>query len=95
MLTSLVLLALSSASAAQVSTGGSFAITRSTVDNGGSPSAGGAFVLQGTVAQPESAPEPALGGDFAVAGGFWTRGPLEPPSDGLFNDRFEALDPRQ
>ncbi|MFI4898570.1 MAG: GC-type dockerin domain-anchored protein [Phycisphaerales bacterium JB059] len=48
-----------------------YEIVSSTVDAGGGVSSGGAFVLHGTIGQPEAG-EVLLGGSFALAGGFWS-----------------------
>jgi len=45
----------------------------STVDGGGGTSSGGAFVVSGTIGQPDAGPGPAgmMAGTFRLAGGFW------------------------
>jgi len=58
--------ALCSASAA----GQPFAVESYTIDSGGGISAGGSFVLHGTIGQHDAGPESASGG-LAVRGGFW------------------------
>lgn len=51
--------------------GGSFAITRYTIDGGGGVSSGGGFTVRGTIGQPDASIVPATGGGFALSGGFW------------------------
>lgn len=66
--------------------GGSFSITRHSVDAGGARSSGGGFVLVGTIGQPDAA---ALqGGGFSVQGGFHRRA-TGAPADALFANGFE------
>lgn len=65
------LIALSAAAYAQ--SGGGFEITKSTIDGGGGLSAGGDFVLTGTIGQPEAGTQTASGNEFALAGGFWAQ----------------------
>ena len=49
-----------------------------TVDGGGGGSTGGAYSLQGSLGQPDAG---ALsGGDYALAGGFWSEIASAPPS---------------
>ena len=66
-----VLLAASAAVHGQ--SGGGFEITKSTIDGGGGLSAGGDFVLTGTIGQPEAGAQTASGNEFALAGGFWAQ----------------------
>jgi len=50
-----------------------------TVDGGGGASAGGAYVLCGTIGQPDAGE--SSGGDYSISGGFWAvtvAGPTEP-----------------
>lgn len=47
-----------------------FVISGQTINGGGGTSAGGTFVLTGTLAQPDAAPE-SVGDDFALVSGFW------------------------
>jgi hypothetical protein len=46
-----------------------FSLSWWTVDNGGGTSAGGAYVLQGTIGQPD--PGCLSGAGFTLDGGFW------------------------
>jgi len=48
-----------------------FDVTKARIASGGGQSAGGQFVVTGTIAQPLVSEEPT-GGSFGVAGGFWT-----------------------
>jgi hypothetical protein len=50
---------------------GQFAITSSTIDCGGGSSSGGAFVVTGTIGQPDAGPA-LTGGAFTLSGGFCT-----------------------
>lgn len=47
-----------------------FSIPWHTIDNGGGSSAGGSFVLTGTIGQHD-AHTPMAGGGFTLIGGFW------------------------
>jgi hypothetical protein len=55
-------------------TGGGFDLTWNTWDGGGTASAGGAFVVTGTIGQPDAGHMHGAG--MVLAGGFW--GLLEP-----------------
>ena len=46
-----------------------YQITWSTIDGGGGRSTGGAYVLEGTIGQPDAGL--MSGGNFVLAGGFW------------------------
>ena len=50
-------------------TGGTYNLTWSTIAGGGGRSAGGAYVLEGTIGQPDAGL--MSGGDYVLAGGFW------------------------
>ena len=50
-------------------TGGDYDLSWSTIDGGGGTSSGGAFILSGTIGQPDAGA--MAGGDFALMGGFW------------------------
>ena len=65
------------------SSGGSFEITRSTVDPAAVALSGGAFALTATVGQPATAPVSA--GSFELIGGFNAVG----PGDVIFSNGFE------
>lgn len=47
-----------------------FAIDWFTIDGGGGSSAGGPYVLAGTIGQPDAG-GPMVGGNFTLTGGFW------------------------
>ncbi|MBI5652527.1 MAG: hypothetical protein HZC40_19075 [Chloroflexi bacterium] len=47
----------------------SYAMDWWTVDGGGGQSAGGAYVLTGTIGQPDAGS--ASGGNYVLGGGFW------------------------
>jgi predicted outer membrane repeat protein len=69
--------------------GGDFVISNSTIDNGGGVSAGGNFMLTGTIGQPDANAQFSSGDNYQLAGGFWTR---LPDADLIFNDSFESED---
>ena len=71
------------------SSGGSYAITKSTIDGGGGMSVGGQYSLTGTVGQPDANPQSAFGGSYAAAGGFWANA-LSSISDLMFKNGFES-----
>ena len=71
------------------SSGGSYAITKSTIDNGGGASSGGPYSLTGTVGQPDASLQVASGGQYAAAGGFWANA-LSSISDLMFKNGFES-----
>lgn len=54
--------------------GGPYQLTRSTIDGGGGTSSGGAYILSGTIGQPDAAY--SAGGQYEILGGFWPSGPL-------------------
>jgi hypothetical protein len=66
LLASAILFAAADASA---QSGGSFDLSWSTIDGGGTLSSGGAFEVYGTVGQPDASV--LSGGAFEVTGGFW------------------------
>ncbi len=80
--------------------GGDYAIAWSTLDAGGGASAGGAYTLRGTIAQPDAA-TPAVADTLAIAPGFWPGVPFlfgcnpadtAPPFGELdFSDVFDFL----
>ena len=62
---------------AEAQSGGPFALTWWTADDGGGTTGSGGYALHGTAGQPE--PGPGLtGGGFALAGSFWPGGPAAP-----------------
>ena len=67
------------------SSGGSYTITKSTIDGGGGLSAGGAYILNGTVGQPDASLQVHTGGPYQLRGGFWSR-----VTDLIFKDSFET-----
>ncbi len=68
--------------------GGVFVVADQTIAGGGGRASGGAFVLDGTIGQPDAAGS-MTGGPFALAGGFWP-GLAVPSPDGVFADGFES-----
>lgn len=61
-------------------------LVQGTVDGGGGRSAGGAFVLDGSIGQPEA--PLAEGGPWRLRGGFWFPASAG-ADDALFLDGFE------
>ena len=53
--------------------GGDYAITSSTIDNGGGTSSGGDYTLSGTIGQWDVAP--VSGGSYSLTSGFWQSAP--------------------
>ncbi|UCG47965.1 MAG: hypothetical protein JSU94_21105 [Phycisphaerales bacterium] len=53
---------------------GRYTIDWYTIDGGGGTSAGGPYVLTGTIGQPDAAY--SSGGDYEMLAGFWPGGPL-------------------
>ncbi len=53
---------------------GDYQIVWSTIDGGGGQSAGGQYVLTGTIGQPDA--EYSEGGNYELLGGFWPGGPM-------------------
>ena len=54
--------------------GGDYTLTWSTIDGGGGVSAGGTYIIRGTIGQPDAAY--SEGGDYELLGGFWPGQPL-------------------
>lgn len=79
------LLSLLSTLALAQPSGGSYTITKSTIDNGGGLSAGGAYTLTGTVGQPDASLQALSGGQYKLTGGFWSAF-----TDLIFKDSFES-----
>lgn len=77
---------LSTALVAGPPAGDDFVISNSTIDNGGGLSTGGGFTLTGTIGQPDANAQLSSGGNFQLAGGFWTR---LFKTDVIFKDGFE------
>jgi hypothetical protein len=66
--------------------GGTFAITKSTIDSGAGASAAAPYGVRYTAGQPDAGF--ASGGSFAVRGGFWGSR-SNPPTDAIFAHGFE------
>jgi hypothetical protein len=64
------------------------ALTRAVVAGGGSRSAGGSFVLVGTLGQPAAGLQ--AGGAFRLSGGFHVEGNASVPAAAIFGDGFEG-----
>ncbi len=82
-------LLMSALSVGLAQSGGTYDITRSTLDGGGGRSTGGSFAVSGTTGQPDAGLVMS-GGSFNLSGGFW---PAPAPSqlpDALFQDGFES-----
>jgi len=65
-----LLVALLLPAAALAQSGGGYDLSWSTIDGGGGVSAGGSYVVMGTVGQPDAAPAMSSA-DFRLTGGFW------------------------
>lgn len=78
------LLSLLSTLALAQSSGGSYTIVKSTIDNGGGRSAGGGYTLTGTVGQADASLQGLAGGQYQLTGGFWSK-----VMDLIFKDSFE------
>ena len=52
---------------------GDYKIAWSTIDGGGGTSAGGQYIVTGTIGQPDAAS--SAGGQYELLGGFWPGGP--------------------
>ncbi len=65
--------------------GGSFEITKSVIAGGGGNSAGGSFIIDGTIGQ-SAAGTTSVGGGFELTGGFWG-GAAAPVSDVVVSGR--------
>lgn len=71
-------------------------IAWSTIDCGGGSTSGGAFSVEGTIAQHDATPA-LTGGTFTLTGGFWSDFTFAPPCFADFNqdgniDFFDYLD---
>lgn len=67
-----------------------YTVHRWTVDGGGGRWSGGAYIVTGTIAQPDSDPlQPSMGGGYAITGGFWPGIVRTAPTTMLFADGFE------
>ncbi|MDJ0656505.1 MAG: hypothetical protein QNJ40_20260 [Xanthomonadales bacterium] len=86
-----LVLTLGSSPAGSQSSGGSYDLTQSTIDNGGGTSTGGSFTLTGTIGQPDASLQTAAGGQFQLTGGFWANGEILPVDEVIFFDSFEGL----
>jgi hypothetical protein len=68
------------------SSGGDFEMTKSTIDCGGGFADADAYSLDATIGQPDASAQPSVGGEFALAGGFWAAAALD---EVIFQDGFE------
>ena len=69
-----VLLLMPTSESALAHSGGDYEISWYTIDGGGGTSTGGAYVLTGTIGQPDA--DWCSGGSYELLGGFWPGGPL-------------------
>jgi len=60
--------------------GGPYDLSWFTVDGGGGTSSGGGYALSGTAGQPDAGVV-LTGGDYILAGGFWSSGALPPEEE--------------
>lgn len=56
-----------------------YAIDWFTIDGGGGTSTGGVYSLSGTIGQPDANPLPMTGGNYSLAGGFWSLFAVQTP----------------
>lgn len=70
--------------------GGSYAITSSTIDGGGGTSIGGQYALTGSIGQPDASPQVLAGGQYQLVGGFWAGLAGQVLLDLIFEDGFET-----
>jgi hypothetical protein len=78
-----LLLSLASHSSAQ-----NFAIDWFTIDGGGGTNTGGVYSLSGTIGQPDANAPPMTGGNFSLAGGFWSLFAVQMPGAPLLTIRL-------
>jgi len=69
-----LVLMLTSSMPIEAQSGGSNDLSWRTIDGGGGTSSGGAYILRGTIGQPDAAY--SAGGPYELLGGFWPGGPL-------------------
>ena len=72
----LVVILPATVSVALAQTGGSYTLAWWTVDGGGGQSGNGAYIVVGTLGQPEAGLGMS-GGQFALQGGFWPAGEVQ------------------
>jgi len=65
-----------------------FSIDWFTIDGGGGTSTGGVYSLSGTIGQPDANPQPLIGGNFALVGGFWSLFAVQTPGAPLLSIRL-------
>lgn len=66
----MLILALFASTVIVLASNGGYEIAWFTIDAGGGQSAGGGYVLSGTIGQPEAG-SPASGDSYTLTGGFW------------------------
>lgn len=73
--------------------GTGFAVPRYVIAGGGGSSSGGAFRVDGTIGQADADPlHPAMGGIYAISGGFWPAQANAPAGGGtIFANGFEPV----
>jgi hypothetical protein len=72
-----------------------FAIDWFTIDSGGGTSTGGVFSVSGTIGQPDASPQPMIGGNFSVTGGFWSLLAVQTPGAPLLTIRLTSTNTAQ
>jgi hypothetical protein len=69
--------------------GQSYSIDWSTIDGGGGTSTGGVYSVSGTIGQPDAG-APMTGGNYSLAGGFWSLFAVQTPGGPLLTVRLTA-----
>jgi len=59
-------------SALTVATAQNYSVDWFSIDGGSGTSAGGPYLLRGTIGQPDANQQPMTGGNFSLSGGFWS-----------------------
>jgi hypothetical protein len=62
-----------------------YSIDWHTISGGGGAGTGGAFALSGTIGQPDTSQQPITGGNFSLAGGFWSLFAVQTPGAPLLS----------
>ncbi len=101
----IIALTISNLAPTAAQSGGAFSITKSVIAGGGGSSAGGTFVVDGTIGQPIAGTS-SSGGSFTAIGGFWNAAPpavinviisgrvTTPSGQGLRNAIVSLIDPQ-
>ena len=72
----------------------SFSIDWHTIAGGGGTSTGALFSVSGTIGQPHANPLPMTGGNFSLAGGFWSLTAVQTPDAPLLSVERQGADVR-